>query len=170
MRTIIIRIYIVNAAARGRRCRAGLGAASAGDRGISRAWRGQDVIFVDTNVIMYAVGRPHPLREPAREIFLNAGERRAPLCTSAEVLQELLHAYLPVARLETLESAMAPVSGVMGEIWPLETDDVIAAHELHAQFPALGARDLCHLACCRRRGVSEIKAFDQTFGAVCGRG
>ncbi len=28
--------------------------------------------FVDTNVVMYPVGRPHPLREPAREFFAAA--------------------------------------------------------------------------------------------------
>ena len=58
------------------------------------------MIFVDTNVFMYAVGRDHPLRRPAREFFeasLEVGDR---LVTSAEVLQELMHAYLPVDRLE----------------------------------------------------------------------
>ena len=27
------------------------------------------MIFVDTSVFMYAVGRPHPLRKPARDFF-----------------------------------------------------------------------------------------------------
>ena len=33
------------------------------------------MIFVDTNVFMYAVGRPHPLREPARTL---RGKRECP--------------------------------------------------------------------------------------------
>ena len=78
--------------------------------------------FVDTNVVMYAVGRPHPLREPAREFFADAARRRWALCTSAEVLQELAHAYLPVQRESTLDSAMALVVRAGIDVWPLEAD------------------------------------------------
>ena len=54
------------------------------------------LIFVDTNVSMYAVGRSHHLRAAARQFFIRATRDLTPLCTSAEVLQELAHAYLPV--------------------------------------------------------------------------
>ncbi len=124
------------------------------------------VIFVDTNVFMYAVGRPHPLRDPAREFFVECNRSRTPLCTSAEVLQELVHAYLPVARPRTLDAAMSLIARSRVEVWPLEYEDVTLARQLHEQFPALGARDLCHLASCRRRGVSEVKTFDQALQAV----
>ena len=50
------------------------------------------MIFVDTNVFMHAVGGPHPLREPAREFLLGVFEEDRGLVTSAEVMQELLHA------------------------------------------------------------------------------
>lgn len=124
------------------------------------------MIFVDTNVVMYAVGRAHPLKEPARQFFAEALADRTRLCTSAEVLQELLHAYLPVGRFEVFEAAIALLERMSVEVWPLERDDVAAAGALRAQYPALGARDLCHLASCRRRGVSEIKTFDQALASV----
>ena len=63
------------------------------------------MIFVDTNVLMYAVGGAHPLRDAARSFFEETLARGERLVTSAEVLQELLHAYLPVNRLETLDAA-----------------------------------------------------------------
>ena len=115
---------------------------------------------------MYAVGRPPPLREPARKFFVESNRNRTPLCTSAEVLQELAHAYSPVGRLETLDAALslAVRSGVKG--WPLEDKDVTLARQLHEQHPTLKTRDLCHLASCRRRGVSEIMTFDQSLQAV----
>ena len=108
------------------------------------------MIFVDTNVFMYAVGRPHPLRGPAREFFVGCKRNRTPLCTSAEVLQELVHAYLPVARLHTLDSALALIVRSRVEVWPLEEADATLARQLSEQYPTLGARDLCHLACRRR--------------------
>ena len=124
--------------------------------------------FVDSNVFMYAVGRRHPLREHAREFFMACTRDRTPLCTSTEVVQELLHAYLPVGRLQTLDDALALLvrSGV--DVWPLEYEDVILARQLTDRHPGLGARDLCHLASCRRRGVMDIKTFDQALHAAAG--
>ena len=122
--------------------------------------------FVDTNVFMYAVGRPHPLQAPARQFFATSNRRGTRLCTSAEVLQELAHAYLPVGRLRTLDAAMTLVTRADVEVWPLEEADVKLARHFHERHPALGARDLCHLASCRRRGVTQVMTFDRTLGAA----
>lgn len=122
--------------------------------------------FVDTNVFMYAVGRPHRLRAPARAFFAEAARTQTRLCTSAEVLQELLHAYVPPGRIDALDAALSLVDAVDAEIWPLEPEDVQLARRLHRRFPSLGARDLCHLASCRRRNVKDIKTFDNGFDAA----
>lgn len=119
------------------------------------------MIFIDTNVFVYAVGRPHPLKEPARQFFIKTNRDRTPLFTSAEVLQELAHVYLSVERLDDFDAAMSLVSMFSVQVWPLEEEDVTSARQLHEQYPGLGARDLCHLASCRRRGVSRIKTFDR---------
>ena len=124
------------------------------------------MIFVDTNVFMYAVGKPHPLRPRARDFFSESLLNNEPLCTSAEVLQELMHVYLPVRRYDAFEDALALIRRVGVEVWPLEEADVTLARQLHDQHPALCARDLCHLASCRRRGVRAIMTFDETLGAV----
>lgn len=125
------------------------------------------MIFVDTNVFMYAVGRPHPLRDEARAFFekpLRGG--RLQLCTSAEVLQELLHAYLPVGRVATLDAALTLARSRMDVIHPVRPEDVGLARALVAKHPELGARDLLHLAVCHARGVSRIKTFDRALAAV----
>jgi predicted nucleic acid-binding protein len=126
------------------------------------------VIFVDTNVLMYAVGRTHPLRDEARRFFEERLQDRVPLVTSAEVLQELLHAYLPVQRLATLDAALALADSRIRDVWAVEADDVRLARALARRYPALRARDLLHLACCKRRGVTEIKTFDRALGAAAG--
>ena len=122
--------------------------------------------FVDTNVFMYAIGRPHPLQSQAREFFDESLLTAKPLCTSVEVLQELLHAYLPVQRYGALDDALALIRRAAVDMWPLEAADVALARQLHDQHPDLGARDLCHLASCRRRGVREIMTFDQSLAAA----
>jgi predicted nucleic acid-binding protein len=126
------------------------------------------VIFVDTNVFMYAVGRSHPLRAEARAQLLAAVEDGAGLVTSAEVLQELLHAYLGVGRQATLDAALTLVAGCVDEVWPVDAEDVHLARALDGDHPGFAARDLVHLACCRRRGVTKAMTFDRTLASVLG--
>ena len=124
------------------------------------------MVFVDTSVLMHAVGRDHPLRRPARRFFAAATTAQQPLATSSEVLQELVHAYLPVERTQALAAALRIVDRTGMDVWPLERDDVILGIELAARHPGLGARDLCHLASCQRRGVTRIQTFDRTLRAA----
>ncbi len=126
------------------------------------------MIFVDANVFMYAVGREHQLKQASRDFFDRSAFDGTPLVTSAEVLQELVHAYLPVNRLEELDSAISVLARYDIEVWPLEEADVNLARQLHESHPYLSARDLCHLASCRRRGVSEVMTFDQSLRGVFG--
>ena len=126
------------------------------------------MIFVDTNVFMYAVGKPHPLQTTSRLFFSESPGPHTSLCTSAEVLQELAHAYFPVNRAGRFDAAMAIVANARVAVWPLEEADVALARRLHERYPTLQARDLCHLASCRRRGVREIKTFDQALAAISG--
>lgn len=124
------------------------------------------MIFVDTNVFMYAVGREHPLRGDARAVFLSAAETGEVLVTSAEVLQELLHAYLPVGRLSTLDAALELARSRMAAIWPVEEGDVDLARSLVERHPTLGARDLLHVACMMRRGAAGVRTFDRALAAA----
>jgi hypothetical protein len=124
------------------------------------------VIFVDTNLFMYAVGGEHPLRERARQFFREAMKNRQPLVTSAEVLQELMHAYIPVGRIETLDAALLLVRSAVGTVWPVEEEDVRFARLLADAHQGLGARDLLHLACCRRREVRQVRTFDRQLAGA----
>ncbi len=125
------------------------------------------MVFVDTNVFVYAVGRPHPLREPARALLGDHLTASTPLATSAEVLQELMHVYLPVGRLETLDAALA-LANDLTTVLPVDASDMRAARDLVARHPGLGARDLLHLAVCARHGVTQLLSFDRALMAAFG--
>jgi predicted nucleic acid-binding protein len=118
------------------------------------------LIFVDTNVFMYAVGRDHPLRDRAREFFAQTMQSNIPRVTSAEVLQELLHAYLSTNRLDTFDAALDLIDNTITEIWAVEAEDILLARMMADWQHGVGARGLLHLACCRRRGVDAIQTFD----------
>ncbi len=114
---------------------------------------------------MYAVGRPHPHRDEARDLLrrLRASDQGA--FTSAEVLQEFVHAYLPVGRLSTLDSALLLARSV-ALVRPIEESDVMAARDLHQSYPALSGRDLIHLAVCFRYDASDLMTFDRALAGA----
>ena len=119
------------------------------------------MIFVDSNVFIYAVGRPHALREEAQRFFLRAGQEGGPLVTSAEVLQELLHVYLPVGRLATLDAALELATRGVDRVLSINSDAVLQARNLADRHPELTARDLLHLAVCRINRITTLKTFDR---------
>jgi uncharacterized protein len=125
-------------------------------------------LFVDANVPMYLVGAEHPNKElatTALEIAIARGER---LVTDAEVLQELLHRYRSIGRLDAMEEATDALLGVVDEVFPIERDDVMTARRLLVRLPRLSARDALHVATMRRHGVDDILTFDTGFDAVGG--
>ena len=124
--------------------------------------------FVDTNVLMYAVGREHPLRAEARAFFERSLISSEPLVTSAEVLQELLHAYVAAGRLDTLDAALALARACIPTVWSVEFEDVELARLLVDRHSGLAARDLLHVACCTRRNVTRIHTFDRGLAAAIG--
>jgi predicted nucleic acid-binding protein len=124
------------------------------------------MIFVDSNVFIYAVGRPHALKAEAQNFFTAAGREGKRLVTSAEVLQELLHVYLPVARIETLDAALELATQGVDHIIPIDIAAVLQARRLVDHFPSLTARDLLHLSVCHLNRIKELKTFDRNLQAA----
>ena len=128
------------------------------------------MIFVDSNVFIYAVGRSHPLKAEAQKFFMDSGNEGKRLVTSAEVLQELLHVYLPLERMETLDAAMELATQGVDQVLPIDTAAVLHARNLVDNFPGLTARDLLHLSVCQLYKIKAMKTFDRNFLAAFRKG
>ena len=126
------------------------------------------MIFVDIYVLIYAVGNLHPPRDHARKFFAGCQAEDVRLFTSAEMLQELVHVCLRVGRLDALDATTTLATDAGAEIWSLEAADVTLARRLHERYPQLTSRDLCHLACCQRRGLRNLRTFDSGLRDVVG--
>ncbi len=121
------------------------------------------MIFVDSNVPMYLVGAEHPNKPRARyllETAVAAGER---LVTDAEVLQEILHRYTALGRLDAVQPCFDVVLGVVDDVFPVELADVDQAKNVLLGGFGLSARDALHVAVMRRYGVTRIASFDADF-------
>jgi len=124
------------------------------------------VIFIDSNIPMYLVGADHPNKVAAQralERCIAANER---MVTSAEVVQELLHRYAAIKRLDAVEPALRALLGIVDEVHPIELADVERAKDVLLGRVPLSARDAVHMAVMKRYGVERIMSFDVGFDAV----
>ena len=128
------------------------------------------MIFVDSNVFIYAVGRSHPLKAEAQNFFLDSSKKGKRLVTSAEVLRELLNVYLPVERMEILDAAMELATQGVDLVIPIDSAAVLHARNLADNFPGLTARDLLHLSVCQLNKIKDLKTFDRNLLAAFMRG
>ena len=121
------------------------------------------MIFVDSNIPMYLVGAPHPHKADARRWLeeLVSGQER--LVTDAEVLQEILHRYVSIARPDAIQPAFDALLGVVDEVFPVDRAAVERAKGIVLGGKGLSARDAVHLAVMQIHGVKKLLSFDRGF-------
>ncbi len=124
------------------------------------------MIFLDSNVLVYLIGAPHPNRDlavAAIDRLVRSGER---MVTSAEVMQELLHLFSRRPASAALQQALNALRGLADEIYPVEAEDVDRAHAVWRAHAGLSSRDALHVAVMQRRGVRRILSYDRDFDRI----
>ncbi len=87
---------------------------------------------------MYLVGAPHRHKADAQRLLedaIAAGER---LASNAEVLQEILHRYMAIARREAIQPAFDALLGVVDDVFAIELADAERAKAIvygHPGYP-----------------------------------
>lgn len=124
-------------------------------------------VFIDTNIPIYAAGRPHPLKAPCREVVKLVAAHPQAFVTDAEVMQELLHRYLALHNWAVGSAVFARFAVVMRDrIEPMYPEDVERVAALVDTQPGLSARDLVHLAVMMRIGAVRIVTADHGFDGI----
>jgi predicted nucleic acid-binding protein len=121
------------------------------------------VIFLDSNIPMYLVGSPHPNKVAAEQAIAGLIAQQEKLVTDVEVLQEILHRYAAIKRLDAIQPAFDAVLALVDEVFPVESANVQRAKTILLGKYGLSARDAIHLAVMEQRGVRQILSFDRGF-------
>jgi predicted nucleic acid-binding protein len=119
--------------------------------------------MIDSNVPMYLVGGPHPHKADAQRLLEAAIAARERLVTDAEVLQEILHRYVAIDRLDAIQPAFDAVLGIVDAVFPIDLPDVQRAKEVLQGGYGLSARDALHVAVMEREEIGRILSFDAGF-------
>ena len=112
---------------------------------------------------MYLVGSPHPHKIAAEQTVAALIARQEKLVSDAEVLQEILHRYAAIGRLDAIQPAFDALLGLVDEVFPIEPENVQRAKTILLGKYGLSARNAIHVAVMEQRGVERILSFDQGF-------
>jgi predicted nucleic acid-binding protein len=126
------------------------------------------VIFVDSNVPMYVAGRDHPLRDPARRFLERARSGEIDICTSTEVLQEILYRYAGWKRLDLASAVYDLFVQLCPTVLPITLADTDRARTLLTTAGGLSSRSAVHAAVMLNHEVSQIATFDDAFDRLEG--
>jgi uncharacterized protein len=119
------------------------------------------VVFVDSNVVMYLVGAPHPARELAAAFLKEHAAEE--FVTSVEVYQEIIHRYVAIDHRQAITDAFALLDQITARSVPIHREQVDRAHEVAMAQRRLSGRDCLHVAVMEYHGIDVIFTFDKDF-------
>ncbi len=126
------------------------------------------MILIDSNIPMYLVGTPSPLKTDAQRLLERLVSERERLVTDAEVLQEILHRYVAINRRHDIQPAFDSLLSVVDEVLPVDRTVAERAKQIVLGYQRLSARDAVHLAVMEKHGIERILTFDSGFDGFPG--
>jgi uncharacterized protein len=124
------------------------------------------MIFIDSNIFMYAGGVEHANKAPSLALFSSIASREVKACTSVEVLQELLHRYRSIDRWNDGKKVYLSAKEIVPTIEPLTMDIVDRAFKMLDKYPKIMARDALHAATCVILNLDGICTYDTDFDKI----
>ena len=126
------------------------------------------MILIDSNIPMYLVGTPSPLKTDAQRLLERLVSERQRLVTDAEVLREILHRYVAIKLRHDIQPAFDSLLSVVDEVLPVGRTVVERAKQIVLAYQRLSARDAVHLAVMEQHGIERILTFDSGFDGFPG--
>lgn len=126
------------------------------------------MILIDSNIPMYLVGAAHPHKTDAQRALEKLVRDRQRLVTDAEVLQEILHRYIAIARRDAIQPAFDALLGITDDVLAVDRRAVERAKQIVLGYQRLSARDAVHLAVMAQHGIERVLSFDTGFDGFPG--
>jgi predicted nucleic acid-binding protein len=119
--------------------------------------------FVDSNIIMYAVGAEHAYRSPCLDALDRIIRESLQAVVSSEIHQEILHRYLSMGLPDKAREVSIKLEIVIPATLPVTLADMRRVRQLTERYPGLKARDLIHAAVMLENGLARILSTDLHF-------
>ena len=122
--------------------------------------------FIDANIIMYAIGSPHALRESCIATLKKIKNGAIQVVANTEVLQEILYRFYSIKRFTQAEAAYHSTIEICKEILPVTRHDMDLALELMKKYTSITSRDAVHAATMINHEIKDIISVDPHFDLI----
>ncbi len=123
------------------------------------------MIFLDTNIFMYAAGDQHPNKDHSIRILELVAMDEIQTVINVEVIQEILHRYTHIGKKSEGIKLAEYVLYLMDTIYSVESIDIKEAIKILNKYDVT-SRDAIHAASCKNRGIREICTYDRHFDDI----
>ena len=125
------------------------------------------MILLDTNVLVYALGATHPLREPSRRIVQSA-KSDVEATTTIEVIQEFLHVFARRRPRDEVGKAGRAFAKLLAPLIEPDARDLGVGIDLFERHAGLSAFDALIAAVALNHDADALVTADQSFTVVPG--
>ncbi len=126
------------------------------------------LFFLDANIIMYCLGKEHPLKTPCLRLIEQIRDGALLVCTNTEVQQETLHRYYAQKRPDVGQQAYRLLTDLCQIVYPVTSADMERALTLLDTVPTINVRDAVHAAVMLNNGLTQIISADSHFDQIAG--
>ncbi|MCD4846439.1 MAG: type II toxin-antitoxin system VapC family toxin [Methanosarcinales archaeon] len=124
--------------------------------------------FLDTNIFMYAAGKPHEFKEPCISILskVQSGELNAAIDT--EVFQEILYRYHHINLSDKGVDLAWSMMDIGFDVLPVTKKVVEVSLYFYQQYQNKGIspRDIIHVATMMQNDIKKIVSVDRHFDII----
>lgn len=121
---------------------------------------------LDTNIIVYAVGRHHRYKRACVQLLQDVANGTADFNIDVELLQEILYLYTARGERALGLSTCKDVLMMFPNPFPITREDLLLAHVLLTDYPKLLPRDAIHAAVTLANHLEGIVSADKVFDAI----
>ena len=124
--------------------------------------------LLDTNVVIYALGVPHPYRALCQGILRSLDSDVHNYVMDAEVLQEVLYIFDRRGQRSKGIQKVTDLLIALREVIPVGAGEIAITLQMLGEHPKLSPRDAIHAAVVLGHGLEGIVSTDTAFDQVPG--
>ena len=124
--------------------------------------------FIDTNIFIYAAGRPSKFQEPCQRLLRQIDSEKITLITNTEVLQEILYSFQKRKQIATGVEITEKIVATQIPVFPIQARDLRFAARLLSKHPTVSVRDCIHTATMHFFDIEYIYSYDKDFDLIPG--
>lgn len=123
-------------------------------------------VFLDTNIFLYAAGRPHPERAACAEILRRVAAGALDATISTEIVQEVLYVLSRRGRRKEALVLARHLTALFPDLLPVTIHEMAESMRLLERHPTLPVRDAVHVATMLRNGLRTVISVDADFDQI----